>query len=199
MLTPCPAHCVACPSSTHTPRGLHGCGGSNSFRQHSRGKHRWQMGRDIRYQVSAWKIYKVTRQWEADTKRSYLPSAFREPIPPTAAKPTLVSAGMKKIISRLILSVFSSMQHRLDYMCSYSWIRSWWLTRKTCFGVLIEDRAVRHKRTCCYEIKEFPTHGKRSLGSGKVGQDGAGSCPCHPVSQSAAGRLSQKLTSVCIK
>ncbi len=38
------------------------------------------MGHDIRYQVSAWMIYKVTRQWEADTKSPYLPSALRGPV-----------------------------------------------------------------------------------------------------------------------
>lgn len=35
---------------------------------HPRRKHGWQMGHNIGYQVSAWKIYKVTRQWGADTK-----------------------------------------------------------------------------------------------------------------------------------
>ena len=68
------------------------------------------MGHDIRYQVSAWKIYKVTRQWEADTKSPYLPSTLRGQAPLCS---TLVSAAVEKIISPLILSVFPSMRHRL--------------------------------------------------------------------------------------
>lgn len=35
-----------------------------------RRKHGWQMSHNISYQVSAWKIYKVTRQWEAGKKTS---------------------------------------------------------------------------------------------------------------------------------
>lgn len=40
-------------------------------------------------------------------------------------------------------------------------------------------------RTCC-EMKEVPSYGKGSWGSSR---DGGGSCPCHPVSQSAGGRM----------
>lgn len=105
-------HSVACPSSTHTLGGSvrRGCGASNpDSTQHPRRKHGWQMGPDISYQVSAWKIYKVTRQWEADTKSSYLPSTLRGSVPHC----TLVLAAVEKIISPLILSIFLSMRYRL--------------------------------------------------------------------------------------
>ena len=71
--------------------------------QHPRRKHGWQMGDDIRYRVSAWKIYKV-RQWVGRHKKllSYI-SARR---PDSAGrkkkkkeKNTLVVAVMEKIIS----------------------------------------------------------------------------------------------------
>lgn len=39
------------------------------------------MGPDFMDQVSAWKIYKVTWQWEADTQSSYLPSTLGGPVP----------------------------------------------------------------------------------------------------------------------
>ena len=72
MLTP-PAVSQCRLSQQHPPprgqRGGGGCGASSADNtRHPRRKHGWQMGHHIRYQVSAWKIYKVTRQWEADTK-----------------------------------------------------------------------------------------------------------------------------------
>lgn len=69
------------------------------------------MGRDIRYQVSAWKIYKVKQWWS--THKAPISHQCFEGCFPTAVKPTLVLAAMEKIISSLILSVFSSTRHRL--------------------------------------------------------------------------------------
>lgn len=82
MLTLQLAHSVTYPNSTHILWGL--LGGRvflgvfhPSMTPHPRRKHGWQMGYIIRYQVSAWKIYNVTKQWEADIKNSYLPSRLR--------------------------------------------------------------------------------------------------------------------------
>lgn len=68
------------------------------------------MGPDISYQVSAWKIYKVRRQWEAGTKSSYL---YQHCGP--APRSTLLSAATEKMISPL-----SFPSHASQIRCSHA-------------------------------------------------------------------------------
>lgn len=90
-------------------------------------------------------------------------------------------------------------------MFSHSWIRCPWLTRTTCFEAHTEDRAVRHKSlVVIVKWRKSPLMEREAWGQVELGRgmDGGGSCPCHPVSQSAAGRhtiVSTLLTTLCIK
>lgn len=59
---------------------------------------------------------------------------------------------------------FSSLQHRF----LHNWISALWLTKRTCFCVLTEDKEARHKSACCCEMQEVPTYEKGSQRSGRT-------------------------------
>lgn len=136
---------------------------------HPRHKQGWQMGHHIRYRVSAWKIYKVTGQWEANTKKAlYL-------VPSSAllrhSKPTLVLAAMEKIISALILSDLPSMQHRLGVLTQLNQMVH---QGNMCSGEFTENRGGRRRTDSLLLWNEGSQHSWKREVSWRSGRAWAG-------------------------